>query len=109
MLIKIIKHVNSMQKRWYEVRMRGTGYCILVKESVIKIKIGLSIPIIIKIPKDLKIKGVSKKRLWIFGNESRCMAFMNNLKQIKRPDKYKGKGIYANNWKALRKERKSNK
>nr|YP_007476199.1 ribosomal protein L6 [Ministeria vibrans]AGE93700.1 ribosomal protein L6 [Ministeria vibrans] len=83
------------------IRIKGTGNKFyLIKDNKgqkLKIKAGKSHPFLLKIAKDINLFPISRNQIIIEAkNKDRVARLVNILKKIKRPDKYKDKGIHIN-------------
>lgn len=71
----------------------GVGYRVALEGSEIVIHIGFSHPVRVKVPEDLKVK-VEKNKITISGiDKQRVGQFAAEIRSIKKPEPYKGKGI----------------
>jgi large subunit ribosomal protein L6 len=73
--------------------VEGIGYKAALEQDAIKLDVGYSHPVYIKIPKDIKVT-VDKNKITIFGVDKQVIGdFAQRIKNIRPPDAYKGKGI----------------
>lgn len=86
--------IKGVKKGYYkELEFEGLGYRFLNLKNGLYLKIGYSHYIKIKIPKSVKIFGFRTK-LIIFGiNLEEVNKIANEIRLLKKPDIYKGKGI----------------
>lgn len=81
---------NGFEKK---LEIVGTGYSCQTQENKLIMKLGFSHPIEIQIPKDIQIKA-EKNIITIFGIDKQLVGQTAAIiRDKKRPDSYKGKGI----------------
>jgi large subunit ribosomal protein L6 len=87
----MIKGVNEgFQKK---LVIEGVGFKSEVTGSTIKLSLGFSHPVIIEIPTDLTVTA-EKNVVTITGNDKESVGqFAAKIRDLKRPEPYKGKGI----------------
>ena len=72
----------------------GVGYRFAVSGNKITVSAGYSHPVIVEIPSDLKVELVSATEITISGVDKQKVAeFAANVRKIRQPEPYKGKGI----------------
>jgi len=72
----------------------GVGYRFQVSGNKINISAGFSHPVIIEVPNDLKVEQVSNTEITISGiDKQKVSEFAANIRKIRKPEPYKGKGI----------------
>ena len=72
----------------------GVGYSFNVKGSNLVVKAGYSHPVEVKIPDGLQIETVSNTEITIKGISKELVGeFAANVRKIRKPEPYKGKGI----------------
>ncbi len=72
----------------------GVGYRFQVSGNKINISAGFSHPVIINVPSDLKVEQVSNTEITISGIDKQKVAeFAANVRKVREPEPYKGKGI----------------
>jgi len=72
----------------------GVGYRFQVQGNKINISAGFSHPVIIEVPADLKVEQVSNTEITISGiDKQKVSEFAANIRKIRKPEPYKGKGI----------------
>ena len=87
----IIGVTNGFTK---ELEAVGVGYRFNVAGSKITINAGYSHPVIIEVPSDLKAESKSNTELSISGiDKQRVTEFAANVRKVREPEPYKGKGI----------------
>ena len=89
--------------------LKGIGFKTFIKNNNLILKLGFSHNIIIPIPDNIKIINQSNKLIfnsidYIFLNQ-----FVYSIKNYKKPEPYKGKGLLLKNEKILKKEGKKSK
>ena len=72
----------------------GVGYRFNPKGDVLTISAGYSHPVNLDVPKGLQIKGISNTEIVIKGID-KCQVgeFAANIRKLRQPEPYKGKGI----------------
>ena len=72
----------------------GVGYRFNVAGNKITVNAGYSHPVIVEVPSDLKAESKSNTELSISGiDKQRVTEFAANIRKIRQPEPYKGKGI----------------
>jgi len=72
----------------------GVGYRFAVSGNKITVSAGYSHPVIVEVPADLKAELVSATEITISGiNKQKVAEFAANVRKIREPEPYKGKGI----------------
>lgn len=107
-LIKI-KIKGVLQGFKISLILKGIGFKAIINNNNLILKLGFSHNIIIPIPDNIKIINQSNKLIfnsidYIFLNQ-----FVYSIKNYKKPEPYKGKGLLLKNEKILKKEGKKSK
>lgn len=72
----------------------GVGYRFQVNGSKINVSAGFSHPVEVEVPDGLKVEAVSNTEITISGiDKQRVSEFAANIRKIRKPEPYKGKGI----------------
>jgi len=72
----------------------GVGYRFAVSGNKITVSAGYSHPVIVEVPSDIKVELVSATEITISGiNKQKVAEFAANVRKIREPEPYKGKGI----------------
>ena len=72
----------------------GVGYSFNVKGNTLVVKAGYSHPVEVKIPEGLTIESVSNTEIVVKGISKELVGeFAANVRKIRKPEPYKGKGI----------------
>jgi large subunit ribosomal protein L6 len=72
----------------------GVGYRFNLQGNKIVISAGFSHPVEVIIPSDIKVESPSNTELSLKGiNKQKVMEFAANIRKIRKPEPYKGKGI----------------
>ena len=72
----------------------GVGYRFAVKGNEISISAGFSHPVNVKVPTGLTVESPSNTELFIKGADKQLVGeFAANIRKIREPEPYKGKGI----------------
>ncbi len=77
-----------------ELETVGVGYRFAVSGNKITVSAGYSHPVIVEIPSDIKVEAPSNTELKISGIDNQKVSeFAANIRKIRKPEPYKGKGI----------------
>jgi large subunit ribosomal protein L6 len=88
----------------------GVGYKFQVEKARIILNVGFSHPVEFPIPTDLDIKAESPTRICISGIDKEKVGFLaSQIRDMRPPEPYKGKGIMYDGEKILRKAGKTGK
>lgn len=93
-----VSHIKNMIQgvnKPYEKRLiiEGIGFKAEVKGAVLVLNLGFSHPVSVSIPQGLTVK-VEKEAITISGiNKESVGSFASELRALKKPEPYKGKGI----------------
>jgi large subunit ribosomal protein L6 len=72
----------------------GVGYRFNLQGNKIVISAGFSHPVEVMIPSDIKVTSPSNTELNLMGiNKQKVMEFAANIRKVRKPEPYKGKGI----------------
>ena len=72
----------------------GVGYRFQVNGNKINVSAGFSHPVVVEVPTDLKVEQVSNTEITISGiDKQKVSEFAANIRKIRKPEPYKGKGI----------------
>lgn len=97
--------VNEGYQKGLEIT--GVGYRFNVQGNKINITAGFSHPVIVEVPSDLKVEQVSNTEITISGiDKQKVSEFAANIRNWRRPEPYKGKGIHYKGEHIRRKEGK---
>jgi len=105
---KIIKQIQKQfKKRLYLV---GLGFKAFLKNKILILKLGLSHDINLTIPSDISINLIDATTIICYSSNLQILTqFTQQIKNFKIPEPYKGKGIFYENEKILRKKGKREK
>ncbi len=93
----------------YEVKLKmiGVGFKASVSGKFLRLYIGLSHDIVVAIPQNISVSVDADVNLTIKGNNRASVKqFACAIRSLKKPEPYKGKGIFLNDEKVVRKEGK---
>ena len=77
-----------------EIEAVGVGYRFAVSGNKITVNAGYSNPVIVEVPSSLKVESPSNTELTISGiDKQEVSEFAANVRKIRPPEPYKGKGI----------------
>ena len=72
----------------------GVGYRFQLKGNELVVTAGYSHPVIVKIPEGIKLESPSNTELFVRGIDKQLVGeFAANVRKIRKPEPYKGKGI----------------
>jgi large subunit ribosomal protein L6 len=72
----------------------GVGYRAEVKGGEVYLTVGYSYPVALKIPKNLEVVAESPTRLVVRGTDKQQVGqFAANIRKVRKPEPYKGKGV----------------
>ena len=104
-LTNLIKGVEKGFSKGLEII--GVGYKFALKGDVLVINAGYSHPVEIKIPKGIKVEATSNTEITISGPDKVMVGeFAANVRKVRSPEPYKGKGIRYKDEHVRRKEGK---
>ena len=85
----------------------GVGYRFNVAGNKITVNAGYSHPVIVEVPAGLTVEGISNTEIVVKGID-KCLVgeFAANIRKIRKPEPYKGKGIRYKDEVVRRKEGK---
>ena len=104
--------INNMIKgvtKGYEkgLEIVGVGYRFNVQGSKLTISAGYSHPVVIEVPKGLSVESVSNTEITVKGIDKVLVGeFAANIRKVRQPEPYKGKGIRYKDEHIRRKEGK---
>ena len=76
-----------------KLEVNGVGFKVAMTGTKLTLNLGFSHPIDVEIPKDLKVE-VDKNLITISGADKQLVGqFAANVRELKKPEPYKGKGI----------------
>ncbi len=92
LISNMIKGVTEGYKK--ELEILGVGYRFQVSGNKITINAGYSNPVVVEVPAGLKAESPSNTELTISGiDKQRVAEFAANVRSVRAPEPYKGKGI----------------
>jgi len=80
----------------YEKRLEivGVGYRAALKGSDIELALGFSHPVLVRAPKGIEFEVPAPNRITIRGNDKQAVGeIAANIRKLRKPEPYKGKGI----------------
>ena len=90
-----------------ELEIIGVGYRFAVSGNTLTVQAGYSHPVKLEIPQGLKVTAPSATELEVFGADKIVVGeFAANIRKIRQPEPYKGKGIRYKGEHVRRKEGK---
>ena len=104
-IANMIKGVSEGYEKGLEII--GVGYRFNLKGNVLVVNAGYSHPVEVKIPEGLTVEAVSNNEITVKGiNKELVGEFAANVRKIRKPEPYKGKGIRYKDEHIRRKEGK---
>lgn len=91
-----IKNMIIGVTKGYEKKLEavGVGYRFQIKGKELVVSAGYSNPVIVKVPEDITLESPSNTELFIRGiNKQKVGQFAAEIREIRKPEPYKGKGI----------------
>ena len=77
-----------------ELEINGVGYRFQVQGNKINVNAGYSNPVIVEVPTGVKVEQVNNTEITISGiDKQQVTEFAANIRAIREPEPYKGKGI----------------
>lgn len=90
-----------------ELEATGVGYKFQVSGNKITVNAGFSHPVIVEVPAGITVEGVSATEIKLSGiDKQKVSEFAANIRKIREPEPYKGKGIHYKGEYIRRKEGK---
>jgi len=87
----MIKGVNEQFKK--ELVLEGVGYKVALAGTTLTLNVGFSHPVAMEVPKGITV-AVEKNLITITGADKEAVGqFAANVRAVKKPEPYKGKGI----------------
>ena len=85
----------------------GVGYKFNVSGNKLTINAGYSHPVVMEVPTGITVKGISNTEIELEGiNKEQVGEFAANIRKVRKPEPYKGKGIKYKGEQIRRKEGK---
>ncbi len=92
LLANMVTGVTQGFERGLEIH--GVGYRSEIKGQEVKLTVGYSHPVILPIPKGLEVISENPTRLVVRGADKQKVGqFASEIRRVRRPEPYKGKGI----------------
>ena len=77
-----------------ELEIVGVGYRFNIQGNKINVNAGFSHPVVVEVPGYLKVEQVSTTEIAISGiDKQKVSEFAANIRKLRKPEPYKGKGI----------------
>lgn len=87
------------------INMIGVGFKSSVNNNFLHLSLGFSHDIVYKIDNGLKVSISDNINIQISGfDRQKVMQFANQIRKLKQPEPYKGKGLFLNGEKIIKKE-----
>ena len=92
LLANMVTGVTRGFERGLEIH--GVGYRSEIKGQEVKLTVGYSHPVVLAIPKGLEVISENPTRLLVKGADKQKVGqFASEIRSVRRPEPYKGKGI----------------
>jgi large subunit ribosomal protein L6 len=92
LIFNMVKGVTEGFKKYLQIS--GLGYRAEVKGGKLSMNLGFSHPVVIEIPAGIKVSVEKQTRICIEGIDKEMVGqFAASIREIKKPEPYKGKGI----------------
>lgn len=105
LISNMITGVSKGYEKWLEAV--GVGYRFQVSGNKITINAGYSHPVVMEAPKELSVTSESNTEITIHGiDKQKVSEFAANVRKVREPEPYKGKGIRYKGEQVRRKEGK---
>jgi len=103
--------INGVDQKFSKILVsEGVGYKFLVEQNKLIVNVGYSHPITFAIPDDITIKLESNTKISLTGIDKEKIGFLaSEIRAIRPPEPYKGKGIMYEGEKIRRKAGKTGK
>ena len=89
------------------LKMVGVGFKASVNGKFLNLYVGNSHDIVFLIPEGVKVQCTSETQISVSGcDREKVNSFVNYVRSVKKPEPYKGKGIFLNNEVVVRKSGK---
>jgi large subunit ribosomal protein L6 len=91
----LIQNMMDGVTKGYEkkLELNGVGFKVAATPGKLTMSLGFSHPVVVEVPKDLTV-AVDKNIISIFGaDKQRVGQFAAEVRELKKPEPYKGKGI----------------
>lgn len=91
-------HVRNMirgvnEKFTKKLELHGVGYKVELQGNIIKLSVGFSHPVFISVPEGIEVV-VEKNSITVSGIDRDAVGqFAANIRKVKKPEPYKGKGL----------------
>jgi large subunit ribosomal protein L6 len=91
----ITNNINGLTRGFTKkLRMQGIGYRAGIQGNKLLLEIGFSHPVILPIPSDITIQVENNNTITVSGiDKQRVGQIAANIRSVKKPEPYKGKGI----------------
>lgn len=90
-----------------KLTIHGVGFNAQVKENIVVLNVGFSHPVEMKIPEGISVR-VEKNTIIVEGISKEAVGqFAADIRKVKKPEPYKGKGIKYENERIIRKAGKT--
>lgn len=90
-VLNMITGVNEKYEK--QIELHGVGYKVEMQGNAIKLNVGYSHPVVMDVPEGIEAK-VEKNLITISGIDKEAVGqFAANVRAVKKPEPYKGKGL----------------
>jgi large subunit ribosomal protein L6 len=104
----IKRAISDIQNKFVaKVQLKGVGYKAIFANGILTLSLGFSHAVKILIPKEVELKVVQNTNIEIVGVDRRIvMSLATTIRNLRKPEPYKGKGVFVNDETILIKEGK---
>lgn len=90
--------ISDVQSKFSaKVNLKGVGYKAAFANGILTLSLGFSHPVKIAVPKDVEIKVTQNTLIELFGYDRRnVMSIATSIRNLRKPEPYKGKGVFIN-------------
>jgi large subunit ribosomal protein L6 len=104
----VTRAITDIQNRFVaKIQLKGVGYKAVFANGILTLSLGFSHLVKIAIPTDLDVKVQQNANIEVSGFDRRVvMALAITIRNLRKPEPYKGKGVFVNDEKITIKEGK---
>lgn len=95
----IKRAIEDIQNKFTaKIQLKGVGYKAAFANNTLTLALGFSHPVKISIPSSIELKVVQNTNIEISGIDRRVvMSVAMTIRNLRKPEPYKGKGVFVNN------------
>ncbi|MDA0617234.1 MAG: 50S ribosomal protein L6 [Proteobacteria bacterium] len=90
--------INDIQNKFaVKIQLKGVGYKAVFTNKILTLSLGFSHPVKIAVPDTIEVKITQNTLIELFGFDRRTvMDLATTIRNLRKPEPYKGKGIFIN-------------